>query len=140
MSNKKKKRKVTFEEYQKELDKRAIKTQKQLKYVAILIALFILQIFILSFFYIFRRPYVLPFLVLTGIFWLTLILITIFRSHHCPGCRRFFSRGELVLFDTVKGKGDIFGPGGDWQYYDSSKRVYWTECKYCGHLIWVIKG
>ncbi|MBN1532423.1 MAG: DUF2975 domain-containing protein [Spirochaetes bacterium] len=135
----KRRRRVTLEDYEREFSEREARDQGQLKYIAIHIVLLFAQLITLAVLYRTRSPYTYPFLGITVTSWLIVVVILLLRSLRCPNCGRFFPKGELVEFDTIGGKGDIFY-GGEWQYHDGNKRIYWTECRHCGHLLWIVKG
>ena len=57
----------------------------------------------------------------------------------CPKCRRYFPNGELVKYMSHRGTDIGITGDSDTYYRSSATHVYWTECRYCGHLLWVVK-
>ncbi len=150
-----KKRKVSFEEYQKAMEE-IIESNKSFKSVnrhllllfafcsiAILLYVFSQEFTIPSigsWFHSIASKVFIPYIVFVVVFYLILLGYKVIKSLRCPKCRRFFHKGELELYISTPGVGVGINSSGDQYFRPTNTRAYWTECKYCSHIIWVTKG
>jgi len=81
-----------------------------------------------------------PYIIAVCAFYLIYFTVKILKSFRCPECRKFFPKGELELFDSFQGTGIGYNSGGDTYFRQTNTSVYWTECRHCGHIIWITKG
>lgn len=148
------KRKVTFEDYQKamaELKEKHGSFKSANRHIFLfffLVALGIL-LYLLSEKTIipsaspqlraFAAKALVPFIVAVGLFYLVLIAVKIIKSLRCPQCGKFFPKGELEKFGSFEGTGLAYTSGGDSYIRPVTNSVFWTECKKCGHLLWIVK-
>ncbi|MDH5657306.1 MAG: hypothetical protein OEZ34_15445 [Spirochaetia bacterium] len=153
----KKKRKISQEEYRKAMEELGNEGKKQLKQSMrsnILIGFLIIINVLLYLFsdesfidlvgmqiHSFSAAIVLPYFICLIVFIVISILNTsgVFKSLRCPKCRRFFPGGKLTRYTSFQSSD--MRPTSDGAAYFTTKTnfVYWTECKSCGHVIWVVK-
>jgi hypothetical protein len=151
------KTKVSFEDYRRAMEEMAENDQKQMGGVMRSLFLSFILITINIVLYIFAQESfikiaglrvhsfashaLLPSLVMTVIFIVLFVLTGagVFKSLRCPKCRRFFPKGKLEKYTSYEGTDIGISSGGDSYFRSSTTHVYWTECKYCGHIIWVLK-
>ena len=157
MSNKKKKRKITLEEYNKAMEEYNRKARKRfIKTFVLFLILFVLLfaciIALIQFADLdadtdalvhtkaLAMRILVPSIIFLILFSICLAFFTYVQASCCPKCRKIFSRGELVEYTSQQGTTTGITSGGDYYFRSSTTLVYWTECKYCGHIIWVVKG
>ena len=151
------KTKVSFEDYRRAMEEMAENDQKQMGGVMRTLFFCFLLITADTVLYLFSQESFIkivglrlhsiasfalfPFLIITVIFIVLSVLTGagVFKSLRCPKCRRFFPKGKLEKYTSYEGMDLGISGGGDSYFRSSTTHVYWTECKYCGHVIWVLK-
>ncbi|MFC1483152.1 hypothetical protein ACFL56_02715 [Candidatus Margulisiibacteriota bacterium] len=83
---------------------------------------------------------IIPYIILVAVFYLIVFIVMWIKSHRCPKCNKLFPKGKLKLHYSHMGTGVGINSGGDFYFRPRTTSAYWTECKYCGHTIWVTKG
>jgi len=100
-------KKVTYEMYQRAMEKKSVRDRKQFKFLVIFMLLFFSQLIGGSLLAIFKKEYLNPFLIVSGIIWLMIVIPFVIKLLRCPECGRFFPKGRLHLIDTVQGAGEV---------------------------------
>ena len=166
MTNAMKRKKITFEEYQREMGAINKRANKSMKYLIIGLFVPFALIIITALLYFFSAIKIalpgeassashssqlvinlhglatkifVPYLVVLGMLALAGVAYAVVRSLRCPHCRRFFPRGKLKLYDQIESTSSTIDNNGNLCDHRSVKNVYWTECKYCGKIILVCR-
>jgi len=151
------KTKISFEDYRKAMEERGKNDSNEMSKIArgLFLWCFFISINIIT--YLFAQgsfvkhigflihsiasKMLVPYFIISIIFTILFVLKAagVFKSFRCPKCKRFFPKGKLEKYDSFQGTELGVTSGGDFYSRQDTTTVYWTECKYCGHIIWVLK-
>lgn len=150
------KTKVSFDDYRKAMEERGDNDRKEMSKIGrdLFLWCFLISINIVA--YLFAQEsfiknvglllhsiaskILIPYFVISIIFTILFVLKAagVFKSLRCPKCKRFFPKGELNKFDSVQSTDIGVSSNGGSYLRPGTTHVYWTECRYCGHIIWVV--
>ncbi len=151
------KTKVSFEDYRKAMEERGENDRNEMSRIGrgLFLWCFIISINIIT--YLFSQGFfikhvgpllhsivskmLVPYFIISIIFTILFLLKAtgVFKSFQCPKCKCFLPNGKLEKFDSFQGSGLGVTSSGDFYSRQDSTTVYWTECKYCGNIIWVLR-
>lgn len=149
--------KITFEDYRKAMEERGKSDSEEMPKIARLLLLwcFVVTLNIILFLFsqdsfikhvgerlnVLASTLLVPYFIASIVFTIFFVFFAVglFKSLRCPKCRRLFPKGKLELYTSQQSTDLGFSSEGDTYVRPSHTHVYWTPCKHCGHIIWVIK-
>lgn len=148
---------ITFEEYRKAMEERGKSDSEEMPKIirGLFLWFFVVSLNIVTYLFsqesfithVGERLHVLastllvPYFIASIVFTIFFVFFSVglFKSLRCPKCRRFFPKGKLELYTSQQSTDLSISNESDTYVRTSYTHVYWTACKHCGHIIWVIK-